>query len=313
MGFLGEVDESEPQRLKSRRRPNFSHSKLSNVSLGTSGWSYKEWEDVLYPKGEKRKLTYYARYFKTVEIYSTYYAYPAKAMVQGFTSTVPEDFVFSAKLPKLVTHDKKLDVNRGVEQDLMRFLHVMRPLEDAGKLGAFLIQLPPSFSRERDLSSLEGFLEILPSDLRFAIEFRDPSWLQEETWDLLRKYNVANTIVDEPLLPPDPIVTADFSFIRWHGRGRHPWYNYRYSDRELEAWVPKVKEVASKVKKVFGYHNNHPFGHAVESALKEMELLGIANDEQKSLQARVSSAIERRLAGPSARDQEVLDSSGLGG
>ena len=244
---------------------------MSNVSLGTSGWSYKEWEGVLYPRGEKRKLTYYSRYFKTVEIDSTYYAYPAKGMVQGFASATPEDFVFSAKLPKLITHEKKLDPGKGVEQDLNRFLHVMRPLEDAGKLGALLIQLPPSFSYERDLDSLRGFLGIVPSDLRFAIEFRNLSWLRPETWDLLRKHNVANTIVDEPLLPPETVVTADFSFIRWHGQGARPWYNYRYTDRELKAWVPKVQEVAQKVKKVYGYHNNHPFGHAVESALKEAE------------------------------------------
>ncbi|MGA2198814.1 MAG: DUF72 domain-containing protein [Nitrososphaerales archaeon] len=283
---------------------------MSNVTMGTSGWSYKEWEGVLYPKGEKRKLAYYSKYFKTVEIDSTYYAYPAKAMVQGFASATPEDFVFSAKLPKLITHDKKLSLEKGVRQDLMRFLHVMRPLEEAGKLGALLIQLPPSFSLERDLTSLESFLEVIPSELQFAVEFRNLSWLRPETWDLLRKHNVANTIVDEPLLPPDSIVTADFSFIRWHGQGGRPWYNYRYSDRELATWVPKVTEVASKVKKVYGYHNNHPFGHAVESALKEMELLGIASDEQKSLQARVTRAIDLRLKQSMAQDQEVLDIGG---
>jgi uncharacterized protein YecE (DUF72 family) len=282
---------------------------LSNVDLGTSGWSYKEWEGVLYPKGEKRKLSYYSRYFRTVEIDSTYYAYPTKAMVQGYASATPEDFVFSAKLPKLITHEKRLDVGRGVKQDLMRFLHVMRPLEEANKLGALLIQLPPSFTRERDLIGLEGFLEVIPSDIRFAIEFRNLSWLEPETWDLLRRYNVANTIVDEPLLPPDPVVTADFSFVRWHGRGARPWYNYRYSDGELEAWVPKVKEVASKVKKVFGYHNNHPFGHAVESALKEMELLGINSEAQSSLQSRVTKAIDARLARREAPEQALLDSA----
>lgn len=282
---------------------------LSNVEIGTSGWSYKEWEGVLYPKGEKRKLTYYSRYFKTVEIDSTYYAYPAKEMVRGFASVTPDGFEFSAKLPKLITHDKRLDVTRGVKQDLMRFLHVMRPLEDAGKLGALLVQLPPSFSYERDLESLKGFLEMAPTDLRFAVEFRNLSWLRPETWDLLRSHNVANTIVDEPLLPPDPVVTADFSFIRWHGQGARPWYNYRYSDGELEAWVPKVKEVAAKVKKVYGYHNNHPFGNAVESALKEMEMLGIASDEQKSLQARVTKAIDQRLGRETASGQEVLDAS----
>ena len=283
---------------------------MSNVSLGTSGWSYKEWEGVLYPKGEKRKLAYYSKYFKTVEIDSTYYAYPAKTMVQGFANATPDDFVFSAKLPKLITHEKRLDVGKGVRQDLMRFLHVMRPLEDTGKLGALLIQLPPSFTFERDLTSLEGFLEAIPPDMRFAVEFRDLSWLRPETWDLLRKYNVANTIVDEPLLPPDPIVTADFSFIRWHGRGARTWYNYRYADGELGSWVPKVKDVASKVKKVFGYHNNHPFGHAVESALKEMELLGIANDEQVSLLARVTKAIDSRWSPAPAGDQGTLDFGG---
>jgi len=282
---------------------------MSNISMGTSGWSYKEWEGVFYPKGEKRKLSYYSKYFKTVEIDSTYYAYPAKAMVQGYAKATPEDFLFSAKLPKLITHEKRLDVSKGVKQDLMRFLHVMRPLMDEGKLGSLLIQLPPSFTRERDLSGLEGFLEVIPSDLRFAIEFRDLSWLRPETWDLLGRYNVANTIVDEPLLPPEPIVTADFSFIRWHGRGSRPWYNYRYSDKELEAWVPKVKEVASKVKKVFGYHNNHPFGHAVESALKEMELLGISKDTQSSLQARVTRAIDERLTHRGATQQALLDST----
>ena len=133
------------------------------------------------------------------------------------------------------------------------------------------------------------------------------SWLRQDTWDLLREYNVANTIVDEPLLPPDLVVTADFSYIRWHGQGTRPWYNYRYTDKELEAWVPRVKEVAAKTKKVYGYHNNHPFGHAVESSLKESELLGIASEEQRSLQARVTKAIDLRLEPRSRAVQGLLD------
>ncbi len=296
-----------------RSEGDFSlEEKMSDVSLGTSGWSYKEWEGVLYPKGEKRKLSYYARYFKTVEIDSTYYAYPAKAMVQGFAGATPDGFVFSAKLPKLITHEKRLDVGKGVEQDLARFLHVMRPLEDAGKLGPLLIQLPPSFSYERDLAGLQGFLKVIPSDVWFAIEFRHMSWLRQDTWDLLREYNVANTIVDEPLLPPDLVVTADFSYIRWHGQGARPWYNYRYTDKELGAWVPRVKEVAAKTKKVYGYHNNHPFGHAVESALKESELLGVATEEQRSLQARVTRAIDLRLESGSKPIRGLLDFSSDG-
>ena len=87
---------------------------MSNVSIGTSGWSYKEWEGVLYPKGEKAKLSYYARYFKTVEIDSTFYAFPKERMIRGAMRSTPQDFVFSAKLPKVITHDKSLEIEKGV-------------------------------------------------------------------------------------------------------------------------------------------------------------------------------------------------------
>ena len=138
------------------------------------------------------------------------------------------------------------------------------------------------------------------------MEFRNASWLgKEDADDLLRSHNVARTMVDEPLLPPETVVTADFSFVRWHGRGKRLWYSYRYSEDELEAWVPKVREVASKVKRVYGYANNHPFGHAVETALKEMELLGLANKEQGKLQSRVSKAIDAR-GKPADRSESLL-------
>jgi len=143
------------------------------------------------------------------------------------------------------------------------------------------VQLPPSFSFQSDFENLQKFLARVPEDIRFAVEFRHPSWLREEVWSLLRERNVANTIVDEPLLPPDTVVTADFAFIRWHGRGSRPWYNYRYGDKELEGWVPKVKDVTSRVKKTFGYFNNHFRGFAVENSLKMMEMLGTANAQQR--------------------------------
>ena len=273
---------------------------MSNVSIGTSGWSYKEWEGVLYPKGEKAKLSYYARYFKTVEIDSTFYALPKERMIRGAMRSTPQDFVFSAKLPKVITHDKSLELEKGVRLDLTKFMLLMRPLQDAGRLGALLIQLPPSFAYEQGLPRLSRFLEIVPRDIRFSAEFRNSSWLGKgDVDDLLRSYSVAKTIVDEPLLPPETDVTADFAFIRWHGRGSRLWYSYRYSGSELETWVPKVKEVASKVKKVYGYANNHPFGHAVETALRETELLGIATKEQRELLPKVSKAIDDRARPPS--------------
>ena len=265
---------------------------MGDIRVGTSGWSYKEWEGVFYPKAEKNKLSYYSKYFDTVEIDSTFYAYPKRAMIQGCARSTPENFVFSAKLPKLITHDKKLDVDKGVGQDVYRFLNDMKPLMNAKKLGPLLIQLPPSFTYENGLGKLIRFFEVLPTDVQFAIEFRDQSWLRYETWDLLKKCNIANTIVDEPLLPPDTVVTADFSFIRFHGRGSAPWYNYRYSDQEIKLWVPKVKEVEAAVKHSYTYYNNHFRGNAPENALKLLKELGQATPKQVEKQKMMTHLLD---------------------
>jgi len=261
--------------------------------LGTSGWSYKEWEGPFYPKGEKKKLTYYSKFFDTVEIDSTFYGYPSKGMILGATRSTPPGFVFSAKLPKVITHEKKLDLEKGAKEDLFRFLHLMMPLVEDGKLGPLLVQLPPSFGYSDGLKKLEDFLGVLPADVSFAVEFRNKSWLgKADAIDLLREHNVAITTVDEPLLPPDTTTTADFAFVRWHGKGEMPWYNYRYRQDELQGWSKKVEAIATKTKKVYGYFNNHFHGYAVENSLKMMELLGSASAEQRKLLAQVSKKID---------------------
>ena len=130
-------------------------------------------------------------------------------------------------------------------------------------------------------------MEILPEDYEFAVEFRDHSWLRKETWKLLRDRNVAYTIVDEPLLPPDLQVTADFAYIRWHGRGVRPWYNYHYSKEELQEWVPKVKKVGGKVEKVYGYFNNHYHGYAAENCIEILEMLNAAKPPQSEVKQRI--------------------------
>lgn len=191
---------------------------MGDMYLGTSGWSYKEWIGPFYPEKETKMLSYYSQVLKTAEIDSTFYAYPSRGMVYGWSRYTPRNFVFSAKLPRVITHQKLLNVKQGVLADLGKFLELMEPLQRVGKLFALLIQLPPSLGKDLDL--LEGFLKALPEDFRFAVEFRHLSWWDDDTWRLLRKYNVANTIVDEPLLPSDVVVTADFSYLRWHGRAR---------------------------------------------------------------------------------------------
>ena len=265
---------------------------MADLLIGTSGWSYNEWAGVFYPTSSTNKLSFYSKLFKTAEVDSTFYAFPSKGLVLGWARYTPPDFVFSAKLPQLLTHEKKLELSKGVEADLIRFLGLLKPLIATGKLGPILVQLPPSYSYQSDFDKLRAFLTKAPEDVKFAVEFRHPSWLREDVWSFLRGKNVANVIVDEPLLPPDTVTTADFAFIRWHGHGSRPWYNYRYSDKELDGWVPKVKEVTARVKKTFGYFNNHFRGFAVENSLKMMEKLGVSDVQQREAAARATRFID---------------------
>ena len=263
---------------------------LNKVFLGTSGWSYKEWIGPFYAKTDKSMLRAYTRIFNTVEIDSTFYRYPSKGTVMGWTRYSPEGFVYTAKLPGLITHEKKLSLPEGIEQDMQRFIELMEPLSLSGKLGCILIQLPPKFSYRP--KELEDFFKVLPSQVRFAVEFRDRAWIRPETWSLLEKYRVAYTIVDEPLLPPEMHFTSNIAYFRWHGRGTRPWYDYQYSLQELEPWAPKVREAASKVEKIYGYFNNHYHGYAVENCLQVMEMLGTIEAKQVEAKKRVENYLQ---------------------
>lgn len=265
---------------------------MDELLIGTSGWSYKEWTGVFYPAASTNKLSFYSTLYSTAEVDSSFYAYPSKGLVLGWARYTPDNFVFSVKLPQLLTHEKKLDLGKGAEADLLRFLSLLKPLISTGKLGPILIQLPPSYSYQNDFEKLKSFLNTTPEDLKFAVEFRHPSWLRDDVWSFLRTKNVANVIVDEPLLPPDTVVTADFAFIRWHGHGSRPWYNYRYADKELDAWVPKVREVTARVKKTYGYFNNHFSGFAVENSLRMLEKLNMASSRQQAARERATKFIE---------------------
>jgi len=258
-------------------------SSEGNVSLGTSGWSYKEWEGVFYPDSTVSKLKFYSEVFKTAEIDSTFYANPTKGLVFGWARNTPENFVYSAKLPQKITHEMQLDLAKGAEVELRNFLDLMSPLKSAGKLGPLLIQLPPSFNAGKK-KVLQEFFEALPREYNFAVEFRNKTWLKDpdSVYDLLRKYNVAATIVDEPLLPVDLTTTSsDIAFIRWHGRGKRPWYNYLYREEELDPWVERVETISRNVKRVYGYFNNHFHGNAVLNSLEFMEKLGVASEKQE--------------------------------
>ena len=260
--------------------------------IGTSGWSYDEWVGPFYGD-ERGMLRRYVEVFPTVEVNSTFYRYPTSRLVRGWYRAAPPGFVYAVKLPRVITHEKWLRLREGVEEDLERFLDLLRPL--AEKLGPILIQLRPKFSYERHLEELEKFLGILPDNYEWAVEFRHPSWMRSETWRLLRSHGVAYTIVDEPLLPSEVEVTADFAYIRWHGHGRRIWYDYEYSEGELRSWVPKVREAERKTEKVYGYFNNHFSANAVKNAVEMLKLLGEATPEQLKALKRIEEFRQRVL------------------
>jgi uncharacterized protein YecE (DUF72 family) len=258
----------------------------AQVLLGTSGWSYKEWEGNFYSKGEKTKLRAYSAVFKTAEIDSTFYRNPSKGTVMGWARYSPPDFVFTAKLPKTITHDKKLGLKGNVKPDLDEFLELMEPLQLSGKLACLLIQLPPKYDFNPE--NLSGFFEMLDPRFKYAVEFRNLSWIRDETWRLLEEHDVAYTNVDEPLLPSDPHLTSDFAYFRWHGKGEKIWFDYKYSKEEIDAWIPKIEEAKTKTRKILGYFNNHYHGYAPENCLYLLEKLGLSSEGQKRALSKFS-------------------------
>jgi uncharacterized protein YecE (DUF72 family) len=259
---------------------------VAKLVLGCSGWDYDEWVGSFYKSPGGSKLKAYTPVFNTVEINSTFYRYPSPGMVKGWLTHTPEDFVFTAKVPQVITHEKWLDLSKGVRKDMDRFLDVMRPLNDAGKLKCLLIQLRPKMTFEH--YRLVQFFEELDTNFRYALEFRNKSWLIPEAFELLEEYKIANCIVDEPLLPPDIRVTTDFAYIRWHGHGKQLWYDYRYSKEELRPWVPKIEGILKQDVDVWGYFNNHFHGNAPENCLEILEMLGKLSEKQKEYMEKKS-------------------------
>src|SRR5215217_4610729 len=165
---------------------------VAKVLLGTQGWNYEGWTGPFYPAGTSKQdmLRLYSKVFSTVEIDSTFYAIPSQSSVHAWAARTPPDFTFSLKLPSEITHKNQLRDSRDC---LLQFVDRVRELE--GKLGCVLIQMPPDFS-PAERGPLNAFLELLPTDMRFAIEFRDKKWISTETIRDLNNYKTALALTD---------------------------------------------------------------------------------------------------------------------
>lgn len=279
--------------------------------LGTMGFSYADWAGPFYPKGldATRRLSYYAEHFDALELDTTFHAMPAPGVVERWRDAVPASFRFTAKVPRLVTHDSPLTAASTLDH-MRRFLATMRLLGE--KLGVILVQFPPFFASEhRD--ALRYFLHELPGDLRFAVEFRHGSWWEdaEATAEMLRKRRVAWVVADEPpkaiaMLPPDArtvvgyrplphVVTSDFLYVRWIGRHEQ----FEFLGREeldptprLRWWSDHLRDVLAthpSVDTVYGFFNNGYSGHSPAAARRFKRLLGMDAPEPVTAETRQGS------------------------
>lgn len=199
--------------LRPRRDPD-PRKGPGALHVGTCGWSYPEWRGVFYPQGLRQAdfLKHYVERFGTVEIDNTFYRLPRPAAVAAWRAAAPPGFLFALKAHRFITHMKKL---KEPAEGLGNFLPLVEPLGE--RLGPILFQLPPRWAR--DDARLEGLLEALPPGRRFAVEFRDDSWLAPPVTALLERHGVAFCQSDIPK-PPADIVTAGFVMLRLHGPTR---------------------------------------------------------------------------------------------
>jgi uncharacterized protein YecE (DUF72 family) len=240
---------------------------LRPVRIGCSGWNYADWRGRVYPEGcpPRRWLSYYATLFDTVEVNSTFYRLARPEAVARWLEQTPEDFLFTVKASRYLTHMKRLgDMERGVE----RLYAGIAPLVESPNMGPMLWQLPERFRRDDD--RLAFALERLPPG-RHCFEFRHPSWFAPEVYGLLREHGVAFATGHDPRrpLPPAPL-TTDWTLIRCHHgeRGRRG----NYSESELREWAARIADLRSEVE-VLAYFNNDWEGFAVRNGLRLKRLL----------------------------------------
>jgi uncharacterized protein YecE (DUF72 family) len=236
------------------------------IYIGTSGWQYYHWKGKFYSEDLPSKdfLKFYSKYFNTVEINTSFYHFTKKSTFEKWKKEINKNFLFSIKLHRLFTHFRKLKLNKDDKRILKETVESYKVL---GKnLGLILIQLPPSL--KKDLKVLEKFLKNF-KNLKLAIEFRHKSWLDEKTYNFLKKKKVAFVISDSPRWPTDIVKTTDFIYIRFHGKPR--LFASKYEKEELQRYAKEIKKLKPKI--LFAYFNNDIEGYAAEDALEFKKIL----------------------------------------
>jgi uncharacterized protein YecE (DUF72 family) len=245
---------------------------MTRFWIGTSGWHYNHWRERFYPRDLPKHgwFTYYARVFDTVELNNSFYRQPKSETWREWRDAAPPGFRFAVKANRFLTHIKRF---KDIEDSLKRF---MEGAEGLGSfLGPILYQAPPNFRRTDDnLTRLDAFFRLLPARHQHVFEFRHSSWSVDETLELLRRYNVALCVQDMPNLEVPHVATADFVYVRLHGKEKT--YTSNYSDAALDVWADELKRMTrGGAKEAWVYFNNDLEGYAIENARGLGDRLGV--------------------------------------
>ncbi|HKJ97164.1 MAG TPA: DUF72 domain-containing protein [Thermoplasmataceae archaeon] len=264
--------------------------------IGCSGWSYKGWNGAFYPKGTKPSdyLELYSRAFDTVEIDSTFYAIPDSGTVRSWRERTPDNFLFTAKVPKIVTHERKLE---NTEVHMGYFLESIGKLGD--KLGMILVQFPHGFTYDSGAEKFRKFLERLPTDARFAVEFRHDSWFNDAAYACLKENNVTLAWSEVPMTGSTNITTSSSAYVRLVGDRSIKEEDFGTVRRDrtdvINRWARELENKKNVIDHTFVFSNNHfqGFGPAtvnffrqavgVEPVNWEIRMKNTSTGEQKSL------------------------------
>jgi uncharacterized protein YecE (DUF72 family) len=262
-----------------------------NVKIGVAGWSYPDWNGIVYPPGrDLHKLQFLSQFFPALEVNSTFYRIPTAKIVEGWCAQVSdtEDFTFTVKLLQDFTHGEKRPDASGSDfsKNARAFLQALQPIQAHHRLGAVLIQFPYSFHfNSRNLAYLRHLLSALEGP-PLVVEVRHRSFLKREFFEFLHERGAGFVNIDQPpvsySIGPTGERTAPVAYIRFHGRNSVAWfdgnatrderYDYCYTGKELHEWLGKLETLSEGARVVYAIFNNHFRGQEVVNALEFLHL-----------------------------------------
>jgi uncharacterized protein YecE (DUF72 family) len=256
------------------------------LNIGCSGWSYEGWKGNFYPKKMENKnhLLYYSKFFKFVEVDSTYYHIPSRSTVRGWNDKTPEDFKFSLKFPKIITHEKKLE---DVVKPLSILFYSLEPLVD--KTLTLLIQLPPFLIEKKGFNPLQDMIRHLDKRFRYSLEVRHSSWFNDHVYDFLKENDISLVWSIRDKLKSPSIVTSDQIYIRFIGDRSISEMDFgkivKNRRKEMIEYVKKVNETQnenSSIRDVLVAFNNHFAGFGPQSVTDFLNLMGMSEIDWKT-------------------------------